>query len=185
MDTKEIFDRQVEILRRAAPDLFAIHWPTYGSKFAQSDEAGNLQYKALMRCCYTQSAPGSLLTATIGDLTDKDRSFAVLGSKLNALVLNPGSRTSIGLRNPPQVWGGAIRNNLGITGITGLPETGDHLVETYLSWYTEQLTREEFLGMKFGNNAGVSAARELVGMTVTEWRRLSHSINDIILSAAI
>jgi hypothetical protein len=185
MNPKEIFDRQGEILRRAMPHLVRIDWPAYGGRFVLRDENGNLKYQAMMRRCYPRGEPSTLLTITIGSFPDREKPFGVLGNKLDALVQNPDARTSMGLRDPPRVWGGAIRTLNGISGITGLPETGDHLVETHLAWYTDQLTEDDYQGMTFGAHECQVAARHLVGMTLYNWRYLSLRINDIILAAVM
>ena len=185
MNETDVFHGQNAILRRAAPHLFAIQWPNYAQGFVLEDEAGHRKYQALMRRCYPSGKPGSLLTTVVETLPDRDKSFETLGRKLNALVQHPQSKTSLGLRNPPHVWGGAIRTILGPAGITGLPEIGDHLTEVHLSWYTGQLSKEDYEGLQYGDHDCVIAARELVGMTLVEWRRLSQHINDIILGAVM
>jgi hypothetical protein len=185
MNAKEIFDRQVAILLKALPSLIQIHWPTYGSKFVTEDENGNLKYQGLMRYYYPGGDRGSSLEMSMGVLPNHSKSSWVLRNKLNILTLHGLARTSMGMRNPPLVWGGAIRTLGGISGITGLPETGDHLTETHLSWYTDQLTEKDYKGLTRSDHECVVAARELVGMSEDQWHLLSRRINDIILAAAM
>ena len=186
MKAKEIFDQQEAVLSKALPSLIQIHWPTYGSKFTMEDESGNLKYQGLMRRCYPGGERGfSPLETRLGILPDPKKSSWILRNKLETLVLHGLARTSMEMRNPPLLWGGAIRTLGGISGITGLPETGDHLTETHLSWYTSQLTEKDYRNLTNSDHDCVVTARELVGMTEDQWHLLSLRIHDIILAVVM
>jgi hypothetical protein len=186
MNAKKIFDQQEAVLLKALPSLAQIHWPTYGSKFVTEDEKGNLKYQGLMRRYYPGGERGFSTPETrLGVILDPKRSHWMLRNKLDILAQHGLARTSMEMRSPPLVWGGAIRTLGGVSGITGLPETGDHLTETHLSWFTDQITEEDYKSLIRSDHECLVAAREMVGMSEDQWYLLSHRIHEIILAAVM
>ncbi len=121
----------------------------------------------------------------MGRLPDQVESRKTVESKIQTLRDHSEGLSSIEFRDPPRVWGGAVRNHEGdLWGLTGLPEIVDHLVMTHTLFYCGSLSqglRERLLGT---DCEGVVSAMGHARMDLHSYKKLVLLTGDIIAAAA-
>ncbi len=173
------------MLRRALPELINIPWDKYGESIQLVDAVGVKKYQGIMVVCQRKSSIW-VINGTMGKLPDPMKSLETVEAKIRALHDHPEGWSSIELRDPPRVWGGAVRNGVGdLWGLTGLPEIGDHLVMTHLLFYGGAITEKQRDTLLHGPGyQEVADALQHAGMSVDNYNALDFLTNDIIAAAA-
>jgi len=181
---KSIFQKVEETLKRAFPELIKIPWDKYGEGIVVTDNSVK-KYQAFM-VTHVPAGTDFVCARMFGDLPDRDKSFMTVVKKLNALEQNSYAWASIELRDPPRIWGGAVRNRVRESwGLTGLPELADHIVMTKTLYYCGEMSRSRHDRLLDSNYPGITAARAHVRMSDESYKRLVWLIDDIILVASM
>jgi hypothetical protein len=182
VDIRDLHRQVGKVIGLAWRKLREIPWDKYGKGIKLVDDSGQQRYQGLM-VMHEPISTDFVSVMMLGELADPGRSFQVVRTKL-AILKDSSTRCSIELRNPPQVWGGAVRLHSGNGwGVTGLPEVADHIVITLTFYHLNMinfLEVEEFLQ---ATSPGVAAACAYAGMDQESYKSLVRLLDGIISTA--
>lgn len=184
MDTTVLQKLVAETIGLAWRKLREIEWKNYGPGIVLRNDAGHPKYQGLMVMHQPRGSDFKSLMI-LGQLSDSDKSFEVVSAKLRAIEESDNKLCSIDFRNPPIVWGGAVRQDNGdLWGITGLPEVADHITVVLVLYHLGLLNHLEQSAFLNATAPGVAAARANVNMSQKSYGQLVCLMNDIIRVAA-
>ncbi len=184
------FSQKMKLLFGSAwTDLIDIKWNEYSSKIQTHDDSNQLKYQGMLLRIAGHNLTEAQSIFTFGQLTDKEKSLETVGNKIDSLIALPDTKSSLEGREPPRIWGGAVRqsdNPEKSAGITGLPELGDHLSVSYGMKICGRLTVEDCNAVLHPENNGhIRAAQELVGMSDENYILLAGLISTILMRHAV
>lgn len=185
MKRESIFQKVETTLRRAFPDLIEMPWDAYGKSIKLIDDSGAPVHQSFF-VLHVPAGTAFACMDVFGELPDSGKSFDEAETMINTLACSLNAWASIELRDPPHVWGGALRNHeRDYWGLTGLPEVPSHIVLAHTLYYCGALSRSRRDQLLSSLNPGLNSALAHVSMSVKDYKLLVTHINDIILAASM
>ncbi len=176
MNNSEYPQKMRRLFTSAWPDIKSIPWAQYGAEVETHVYAGNFNHRGMLLQIAGYDMEKSKSQFIFGELPNQSKSEEKAQRMTIALESHSKILSSLEVRQPPAIWGGAVResdNQNKCAVIEGPPELGGHIMLSTSMRICGNLTEIDWETVIHREDDTHSrAAKRLIGMSDDQYTRL-------------